>query len=498
MKKSIRTKIAFLVIAFAMFVVATAWIICNYLVSGVFYVQLKHNLQITYDSCNQLFNSEDMIDKDTGALLGGIQNPVEAIVFIFDDKNERVYTTISNKSQMMQSMYNMIDSILETEETGQYIPGNYLIRKNHDDIINADYYDLIGTLDNGFTIILRSPIARIESTMKVVNHLFIYVSAGILIFGSVFILLVSNVFSTPLKRMAHAARQMSNLDFDVRIPVLTKDEIGELGIAMNVMSDRLQKTISELKSANIRLEKDIEQKKQIDEMRKEFLSHVSHELKTPIALIQGYAEGLKDNLFDDPESQQFYTDVIIDEAQKMNSMVKKLLELNELEFGNNPINIERFDVTAMISDIIASSSILANEVEAKIEFDEKPVYVWADEFMISEVFTNYFTNAIHYVTKGGTIRIWYSYEDNNLRVNVFNEGEPIADEDIDKLFIKFYKADKARTREYGGNGIGLSIVAAVMKAHAKAYGVTNVENGVVFYFDLDVNLSVNSLEETLG
>ena len=111
MKKSIRTKIAFLVIAFAMFVVATAWIICNYLVSGVFYVQLKHNLQITYDSCNQLFNSEDMIDKDTGALLGGIQNPVEAIVFIFDDKNERVYTTISNKSQMMQSMYNMIDSI---------------------------------------------------------------------------------------------------------------------------------------------------------------------------------------------------------------------------------------------------------------------------------------------------------------------------------------------------------------------------------------------------
>ena len=182
----------------------------------------------------------------------------------------------------------------------------------------------------------------------------------------------------------------------------------------------------------------------------------------------------------------------------MNSMVKKLLELNELEFGNNPINIERFDVTAMISDIIASSSILANEVEAKIEFDEKPVYVWADEFMISEVFTNYFTNAIHYVTKGGTIRIWYSYENNNLRVNVFNEGEPIADEDIDKLFIKFYKADKARTREYGGNGIGLSIVAAVMKAHAKAYGVTNVENGVVFYFDLDANLSVNSLEETLG
>lgn len=496
MKKSIRTRIAFLVIAFAAFVVATAWIICNYLVSGVFFLQLKRNLGITYDSCNQLFNQDDMIDKDTGVLLGGIQNPSEAIVFIFDDENERVYTTISNKSQMMDSMYNMIDSILEEENHQKYIPGHYVLRKNHDNIINADYYDLIGTLDNGFTIILRSPIARIEATMKVVNRLFIYVSAGILIFGSVFILLVSNVFAIPLKRMAHAARRMSELDFDVRIPVMTNDEIGELGIAMNVMSDRLQRTISELKSANIRLEKDIEKKKQIDEMRKEFLSHVSHELKTPIALIQGYAEGLKDNLFDDPESQEYYIDVIIDEAQKMNNMVKKLLELNELEFGNNPINIERFDITKMIEDIIASSSILSNEVEAQIEFSEQKRYVWADEFMISEVFTNYFTNAIHYVTQGGSIRIWYTNVNNNLRVNVFNEGEQIAPEDIDKLFIKFYKADKARTREYGGNGIGLSIVAAVMEAHAKPYGVQNIENGVVFYFDLDANLSANSLEET--
>lgn len=496
MKKTIRTKIAFMVITFAAFVVTTAWLICNYLVSSVFIVHLKQNLEITYESCNRLFNQKNMIDKDTGALLGGIQNPSEAIVFIFDDENDRVYTTISNRSQMMDSMYNMIDSILESDNHKQYMPGNYIIRRNHDDIINADYYDLIGTLDNGFTIILRSPIARVEETMHVVNRLFIYVSVGLMIFGSIFILLVSNIFSAPLKRMAHAARKMSNLDFDVRIPVQTRDEIGELGIAMNVMSDRLERTISELKSANIRLEKDIEKKKQIDEMRKEFLSHVSHELKTPIALIQGYAEGLKDNLFDDPESQEFYTDVIIDEAQKMNTMVKKLLQLNELEFGDNPITVERFDVTSMIVDILSASSILVSEAEAVVEFNEDTTFVWADEFMIAEVFSNYFTNAVHYVTKGGIIRIWYEYVGNNLRVNVYNQGNQIADEDINKIFLKFYKSDKARTREYGGSGIGLSIVAATMEAHAKAYGVYNVEDGVVFYFDLDANLSANLLEET--
>lgn len=117
------------------------------------------------------------------------------------------------------------------------------------------------------------------------------------------------------------------------------------------------------------------------------------------------------------------------------------------------------------------------------------MYVWADEYMIEEVFTNYLTNAIHYVREDGIIKVYYEKKENDIRVCVFNEGNHISDEDIDKLFIKFYKVDKARTREYGGNGIGLSIVAATMEAHGKAYGVENVEGGVVFYFDLDVNKS---------
>jgi signal transduction histidine kinase len=257
---------------------------------------------------------------------------------------------------------------------------------------------------------------------------------------------------------------------------------------MNAMSWRLQQTISELKAANIKLQKEIDNKQQIDDMRKEFLSHVSHELKTPIALIQGYAEGLKD-MADDEESREFYTDVIIDEAQKMNEMVKKLLDLNEIEFGTEPLKIERFELVEFLSQIISTSQILTENSNANIHFDEKPpVYVWADEYMIEEVFTNLLTNAIHYVKEGGIIRVSLEKNGDDVRVLVYNQGDRIADEDIDKLFIKFYKADKARTREYGGSGIGLSIVAATMEAHNKKYGVYNVDDGVVFYFDLDANI----------
>ena len=160
------------------------------------------------------------------------------------------------------------------------------------------------------------------------------------------------------------------------------------------MSRKLESTISELKSANNKLQKDIEDKIKIDEMRKEFLDNVSHELKTPIALIQGYAEGLNENISDDPESREFYCEVIMDEASKMNKLVKNLLTLNQLESGRDEMTVERFDIVTLIRGVLQSMDIMIQQKEAKVSFDaEKPVHVWADEFKIEEVVTNYTSTA---------------------------------------------------------------------------------------------------------
>ena len=149
----------------------------------------------------------------------------------------------------------------------------------------------------------------------------------------------------------------------------------------NILSKKLEQTISELKSANNELQSDNERKTQIDEMRKEFLSNVTHELKTPIALIQGYAEGLKEDIMEDAESRAFYCDVIIDESMKMNKMVKKLLTLNQLEFGNTPVELERFNLTELIQSVLNSMDILRKQKEVTVYFKEtEPVYVWADEY----------------------------------------------------------------------------------------------------------------------
>ena len=221
-------------------------------------------------------------------------------------------------------------------------------------------------------------------------------------------------------------------------------------------------------------------------MRKEFLDNVSHELKTPIALVQGYAEGLKEGINDDPESMEFYCDVIMDEASKMNKLVKNLLTLNHLESGRDEIVMERFDLTALIQGVLSTMDIMIQQKEAKIIFEEeKPVYVWADEFKTEEVVTNYVSNALNHLEGEHEIEIKILKEESTVKVTVFNTGTPIPEEDIPKLWNKFFKVDKARTREYGGSGIGLSIVKAIMEGMNQKYGVVNFDNGVEFWFTLD-------------
>ena len=228
-------------------------------------------------------------------------------------------------------------------------------------------------------------------------------------------------------------------------------------------------------------------KEKMEQMRTEFMGNVSHELKTPIALIQGYAEGLKEGVNDDPESRDFYCDVIMDEAGKMNRMVKNLMTLNQLEFGNDKVEFERFNLTELIGGVLQSMDILSQQKDVKLIFrEENPVYVWGDEFKIEQVVRNYVSNAYNHVNEEKIIEVKILREDGLAKVTVFNTGKPIPEEDVPRIWDKFFKVDKAHTREYGGNGIGLSIVKAIMESMHQQYGVKNYDNGVEFWFTLDV------------
>ena len=296
---------------------------------------------------------------------------------------------------------------------------NYVIERRDDRRMETGYLILTGTLSDKETrIFMRTPLESIRESAQITNNFFLMVSAGTMILFVGVIILVARSISHPIMELTKISKRMCNLDFDAKyVPTgRTTLEISVLGQHMNELSDTLEKTIRDLKVANLELTQDIEKKEAIDEMRKEFLSNVSHELKTPLALISGYAEGLREGINDDAESREFYCEVIEDETNKMSRMVQKLLTLNQLEFGNDVPEMSRFDMTALVRDAIAASRLLLESEDIRLTFTEEPVYVWADQFKIEEVITNYLSNAIHYAVGEKRIRIFYEEKGDLLRV----------------------------------------------------------------------------------
>lgn len=488
----LRFKITLVVLATSLLTVFGAYAVSRHFIENFYIRNAMNNLVKTYESCNEFFTSEDNLTQlrngNVRSLYGYISNPSSCTIFIMDQVYDKIYSTITPNDKVEGELKRLTTindfGLYKYKEKHYSIDTGAAKNSFFDD--SGNFYSLYGILDNDLIIVLRMPVEQLTRSINFAVSFFAFVSFAFILIEIAAVIIISNTFTSPIIEMSRIAKKMSNLDFDALVKVKSRDEIGELGNSMNELSMKLKKNISELKSANLEMSRSIEERKQIEDMRSEFLSHASHELKTPIALIQGYAEGLKDSVNDDPESRDFYCDVIIDESAKMNKLVMRLINLNHLESGTEALTIERFDITDLTKSIINASDILIKQKEAMVTFEHKdPIYVWADEFMTEEVITNYFSNAIHYVKPGGNIRVWFEEKDNVVRINVYNEGNTIDEKHIDKLFIKFYKADEARTREYGGSGIGLSIVEAIMKAHNMDYGVYNEKDGVVFYAEFD-------------
>ncbi|MBQ7839224.1 MAG: HAMP domain-containing protein [Lachnospiraceae bacterium] len=404
------------------------------------------------------------------------------------DANSKTVKVLGSDSEFMRQQL-LQHVFMQSEGTPQIMleEDNYVVQRISDARSKMEYIEMWGILDNGNFFLIRSALESIQDSVSIANRFLMYVGLVSILLGGVTIWYVSRKITNPILQLTSISERMTHLDFDVRYNGKSENEIALLGENINKLSETLESTISELKTANNELSRDIEKKNKIDEMRKDFIASVSHELKTPIALIQGYAEGLQEGMADDPETRNFYCDVIMDEATKMNEMVKKLLTLNQLEFGNDVVSMERFDIAALIHNYLQSAELLAkqNEISVQASFDG-PVYVWGDEFKTEEVFTNYFSNAVHYCQGQKVIDVRIERCGDVARISVFNTGNPIPEDSLSLIWEKFYKVDKARTREYGGSGVGLSIVKAIMESMHQKYGVMNYENGVAFWFELEL------------
>ncbi len=486
MKYSIKKQFSVIYIGLITVTIFLCWLI-NSTLLGKYYQQNKQNTLLkVYSQINAQARAGNVLSEEFDIAMQRICNQYNIDIIIIDASANVIKSSISDEGLIKRHLLDSIfagnsgkEMLLETE--------HYMMQDSFDSRTDTSYIEMWGVLDNGNLFMLRAAKEAIKESVMIANRFLAYIGIGAILLGGILAWAVSKRVTEPILELTRISKQMIQLDFDAKYKGKSKTEIALLGENINQLSKTLEKTISELKTANNELEKDIAHKIQIDGMRKEFLSNVSHELKTPIALIQGYAEGLKEGVSDEG-SRDFYCDVIIDEAAKMNIMVKKLLTLNQLESGGDPVTMERFDITELIRAYVQSADILLKQNKITVKFDQDaPIHVWADEFKTEEVFGNYFSNAVNHCGGEKVIHIKTQCLDDRVRISVFNTGAPVPEESLAHLWEKFYKADKARTREYGGSGIGLSIVKAIMDSIHRGYGVQNYENGVEFWFELETN-----------
>ncbi len=486
MKHSITKKFTTIMISIVAGTVLMCWFINTTLLEDYYISHKRNALMNTFEMVDAAYSEGSGQSDEFQIELEKKCSSSNITMMVISSDGTVLQSNVSNKDLLREQFFDIIFSAGSQDAVVIKNTGQYIIQKTTDTRLKSDYLVLWGNLQNGDQILLRTALESIKESVGIANRFLAYVGISSVIVCGIILYFVTRRMTTPILQLAEISKKMTNLDFNAKFQSRGENEIDLLGEHMNQMSETLEKTISELKSANNELKIDIEKKTQIDEMRRDFISNVSHELKTPIALIQGYAEGLQECINDDPDSREFYCEVIMDEAVKMNRMVKNLLTLNQLESGNEQVVLERFELTELITGVVNATTILREQKGITLTFhEEEPIYVWADEFKTEQVLTNYISNAIHYVSGEKKIDITVEKIGEVVKVGVFNTGEPIPESELEKIWVKFYKIDKARTREYGGNGIGLSIVKAIMDSFHRQCGVTNYENGVKFWFELD-------------
>jgi len=491
MRRSFRLKLYLVMSALIMFFVVMSIFLNNAFMEKYYILKKENYLKDTFKVLNTMYNEKGDVELEFEKLerMRGVHVVVadKSYSIVYDSMNSSRDNMNRNMKPPASENSNENNENFIKSRADKLIKTNVILENRIDRRLKTSFISLTGKADNGNYILLTLPVASIQDSAKVANRFFLIVGVFTLLMGFTLLYFITKKLTNPIVELNHIAQKMSSLDFSQRYMGKSKDEIGELGGSINTLSEKLEITINELVEANNKLQSDIENERRIDTMRKEFISNVSHELKTPIALVQGYAEGLMININDDEESKNFYCEVIMDEARKMNRLVKELLELSILESGQEELELSTFEILPLIKLVVKKNMLLLKEkgIVPEVTVPEG-IKINADYDKIERVVVNFLTNAINHVNEKGIIKLGSKLYENKARISVFNSGLHISDEDIDKIWTSFYKADKARTREYGGTGLGLSIVKAIFERHGYKYGVENLEGGVEFWFEAEV------------
>jgi signal transduction histidine kinase len=343
-------------------------------------------------------------------------------------------------------------------------------------ITNGQLHEMV------FAMTSLQPVGEAAGVMKD-YYIYLFVLAGLLIMGLSYI--YSKMIAKPLIQINDAAVKMANLDFSETCDSTSTDEIGSLANSLNTLSKNLSRSMTDLQATNEKLKVEIEKERNLEKMRKDFISSASHELKTPLGIMKGFTEGLKDGI--DEQKKEYYLDVILDEIEKMDVLVLDMLELSKLESKAYQLDKVNFSMKLLIEDVAYRffQQIQKKGLQIDHNYDCTEYWGFGDVQRIEQVVVNLFSNAIRHTPEKGSIHIYIRAKVEKIEIAIENQGYPIPEDKMDRIWDRFYRIDEARERQSGGTGLGLAIVKNILELHGSEYGVRNTDFGVEFFFTVD-------------
>ncbi|TAH74845.1 MAG: sensor histidine kinase [Anaerolineaceae bacterium] len=322
------------------------------------------------------------------------------------------------------------------------------------------------SVQGGLFLIL--PLVPVNETANILKNQLLFITFILLFTAIILATLLTKSFTRPILEINKVAMTMADGDLSARINLKRKDEIGTLGETINHMGEELSK---------------------VDNLRKDLIANVSHELKTPISLIKGYAETIKDISGDLPEKREKHLDIIVEESNRLSDMVQEILEFSQLQAGYTRLNQQTFNITDTLKRIYARFEILTQKAGINLIYNEsQDIYTYGDEAKIEQVLYNLINNALNHSVEGGNVSLNITSENDRAKIEVVDRGKGIAENDLPYVWDRFYKVDKTGNRKIGGTGLGLAISKYILDAHGYRYGVdSKLGQGSKFWFEFKIS-----------
>ncbi|GAA0177596.1 HAMP domain-containing sensor histidine kinase [Clostridium sediminicola] len=323
-------------------------------------------------------------------------------------------------------------------------------------------------------------LENIHDAFQILNGYYYYIFIFQLILVLALVYFYSKWITNPLINLIDSAKSISQLDFTKRTDISTNDELSILSDSLNNISNNLSTTIEKLESSNDQLAKEAIKRAENEERMRNLLTSLSHEFKTPLAIMSGFLEIISDGVYE--KEPEYYINSILEEIDKLNGLVLETIELSKLETGSYELNLSEIQIRPFIQILMSKFEKQIRNKSMSFELDIEDIKVMGDINKIEQVMINLVSNGIRYSPNGEKIKITSELRKNNLYIFIKNYGTKIIDEDLDKIWYRFYRAEKSRNRTLGGSGLGLTIVKNILDMHESDYGVKNINNGVEFYF----------------